>query len=189
MEALEASEQADGATQAHHREQAQTMARQGLAQARRVVQGLRPDLLEQASLPEAIQRAAQSWANQSGITTNTAVTGTPIPLHPQAETTVLRAVQEALANVQKHAQATAVQITLSYMGNVLMLDVNDNGRGLPTSPTPHSDHSGGYGLIAMRQRTAQLGGNVTLESEPDEGTTLTLQLPIQLVDAQESTPS
>ena len=173
----------------HHHEQAQAMARQGLTQARRVVQDLRPDLLEQAHLHEAIKRAAQSWAKQSGITANTAVTGNPIPLHPQAETTLLRAVQEALANVQKHAHATAVQITLSYMGNVLMLDVYDNGRGLPTTPEPASDHSGGYGLIAMRQRAAQLGGEVTIESEPDEGTTLTLQLPLHLFDNQQETPS
>ncbi|MCL4863338.1 MAG: hypothetical protein KJZ93_28290, partial [Caldilineaceae bacterium] len=96
---------------------------------------------------------------------------------PEAETTLIRAVQEALANVQKHAQASSVQVTLSYMDDLLMLDVQDNGIGLDNAPPP--SHGGGYGLTAMRQRVSQVGGSLTVESEPGEGATVVIQVPIQ----------
>ena len=78
------------------------MARRGVSQARRVVQDLRPEVLEKSPLPEAVKRVVQGWTQQSGIQAQTTITGTHSHLHP-AETTLIRAVQEALANVQKHA--------------------------------------------------------------------------------------
>jgi signal transduction histidine kinase len=128
-------------------------------------------------LPQAIERVVQDWSQQSGIQAQTTITGTHNHLHPEAETTLIRAVQEALANVQKHAQASAVQVTLSYMGDVLMLDIQDDGIGLDNAPPP-SD-GGGFGLTAMRQRVSQVGGALTIESEPGEGTTVVVQLPLQ----------
>ena len=177
---LEASEQnlPDIATPSRrHLLQAKETARQGLRQARRVVQDLRPEVLEKSPLPQAIERVVQGWSEQSAIQAETAVTGTHIHLHPEAETTLIRAVQESLANVQKHAQASSARVTLSYMPDVLMLDVHDNGIGLNQAPKPMK--GGGYGLIAMRQRVSQVGGSLTIESEPNEGTTVVVQLPIQ----------
>ncbi len=177
---LEASEQnlADNMPQSrHHLTQAKEMARRGLSQARRVIQDLRPEVLEQSSLPEAITRVVQGWAQQSGIQAQATITGTHRHVHPEAETTLIRAVQEALANVQKHAQASSVQVTLSYMDDVLMLDVQDNGIGLASAPPPGK--GGGYGLTAMRQRVSQVGGSLAVESEPGEGTTVVIQVPIQ----------
>ncbi|MDX1521148.1 MAG: sensor histidine kinase [Anaerolineae bacterium] len=177
---LEASEQnlSENVAQSHHHlTQAKDMARRGVNQARRVVQDLRPEVLEKSPLPEAIERVVQGWAKQSGIQAQTTITGTHNHLHPEAETTLIRAVQEALANVQKHAQASSAQVTLSYMGDVLMLDVQDNGIGLDSAPPPST--GGGYGLTAMRQRVTQVGGSLTVESEPGEGTTVVVQVPIQ----------
>lgn len=176
---LEASEQnlPDIATRSHHHLiQAKETARQGLNQARRVVQDLRPEVLEKSPLPQAIERVVQGWSEQSGIRAETAITGTHVHLHPEAETTLIRAVQESLANVQKHAQASSVRVTLSYMGDMLMLDVYDDGIGLDQAPQP--EQGGGYGLIAMRQRLSQVGGTLTIESEPNEGTTVVVQLPL-----------
>jgi signal transduction histidine kinase len=177
---LEASEQnlsENVAQSRHHLTQAKEMARRGVNEARRVVQDLRPEVLEKSPLPEAIKRVVQGWTQQSGIQAQTTITGTHHHLHPEAETTLIRAVQEALANVQKHAQASSAQVTLSYMGDVLMLDVQDNGIGLENAPPPSK--GGGYGLTAMRQRVRQVGGSLTVESEPGEGTTVVIQLPIQ----------
>ena len=130
-------------------------ARVGLDQARRVVQDLRPDLLEQGSLPDAINRAAARWQPESGLEVRTSVTGVPVPLPPDIEVTLLRAAQEALINVRKHARATEVQLTLSYMPDTVILDVQDNGVGLAgAEPSPLS---GGYGLQAMRERAALRG--------------------------------
>ena len=90
--------------------------------------------------------------------------------------TLLRAAQEALNNVTKHAQATDVRLTLSYMGDVVSLDVQDNGVGLAGAEP--SRFAGGYGLQAMRERVAQNGGFVTLESDPGEGTTVVVTIPL-----------
>ena len=176
---LEAADQAlpdDLDTLQKHLDRARGTARTSLEQARRVVHALRPHSLDQRSLPDAIERTAVRWREETGIPLTTTTTGDPIPLHPDIEVTLLRAAQEALANIRKHAQATDVQLTLSYMDDVVVLDVQDNGvafAGAATSPL-----SGGYGLQAMRERAEQCGGSVTLESEPGEGTTVVVSIPI-----------
>lgn len=162
-----------------HLTQAEDAARDGLTQARRVVQALRPAALEIGSLPDALHNVVAKWQQQSGIPATFTVTGAPLPLAADAEVTLLRATQEALANVHKHAQATAVSVTLSYVGDAVLLDVQDDGVGLAngrlaTDPT----HSGGYGLTAMRERVTQHNGAVELESESGEGTTLVVSIPV-----------
>jgi signal transduction histidine kinase len=176
---LEAADQAlpdDLDTLQKHLDRARGTARASLEEARRVVHALRPHSLDQRSLPDAIERTAVRWQEETGIPLTTTTTGDPIPLHPDIEVTLLRATQEALANIRKHAQATAVQLTLSYIDDVVVLDVQDNGvafAGAAASPL-----SGGYGLQVMRERAEQCGGSVTLESEPGEGTTVVVSIPI-----------
>jgi signal transduction histidine kinase len=176
---LEAAEQAlpNDLDKLHkHFDQARSTARASLDQARRVIQDLRPELLEQHSLVEAIERLAVRWKRESGIPVTATITGNPIPLHPNIEVTLLRSTQEALNNIRKHAQATDVQLTISYMDDVVILDVQDNGVGLNgAAPSPLS---GGFGLQAMRERVEQCGGFVTLESDSGEGTTLVLSIPL-----------
>ncbi|MEM7117778.1 MAG: sensor histidine kinase [Chloroflexota bacterium] len=174
---LEAAEQALPTGQPvieRHISQAQKTARESLAQARRVVEDLRPAPLEEAALPEAIRQVVAKWERRGKETAVFTVTGEERPLSPQIEDALLRAVQEALANVRKHAQATHVALTLSFIGDLVLLDVQDDGVGLAAS----NRSDGGFGLIAMRQRVTRLGGSVTLESEPDSGTTLAIQIPI-----------
>ena len=178
---LEAAEQALGdsnATAQRHVVQARQTAREGLGQARRLVQDLRPEPLEDAALPEAIQSVAGRWADASGIGTAVTVTGQALPLPGNVETTLLRVTQEALANVRKHAQARSVAITLSYLGDVVLLDVQDDGVGLARGTAVADPQDGGFGLIAMRERVAQLGGELLIESEPGEGTTVAVSIPL-----------
>jgi signal transduction histidine kinase len=174
---LEAAEQAisDSQTTQKHLDQARSTARSSLEQARRVVQDLRPGSLEKQSLPETIERTAARWGEETGIPVTAKATGEPVHLHPNIEVTLLRAVQEALHNIRKHAQATDVQLTLSYMGDVVILDVQDNGVGLDGAEPSHL--SGGYGLQAMRERVEACGGTLTLESDPGEGTTVVIAIP------------
>lgn len=176
---LEAAEQAlpnDMDMLQEHLDRARSTARISLDQARLVIQDLRPDLLEQRSLPDALDRVAARWREETGIPLTTQTTGSPVPLPLNIEVTMLRATQEALANVRKHAQATAVQLTLSYMGDVVILDVQDNGAGIGGAES--SGLSSGYGLQAMRERVAQCGGAVELESEPGVGTTIVVTIPL-----------
>jgi signal transduction histidine kinase len=170
-----------GATDAQrHLELARYVARDSLVEARRLVRTLQPKQLEEAALPHIIQRVASRWSQASEIPTTTTITGADQRLNPEIEVTLLRATQEALANIRKHARAQAVNVTLSYMGDTVMLDIQDDGRGFDAEeqvvalPSPE----GGYGLKAMAERVAQLGGYFQVESVPGEGTTLVVQFPI-----------
>ena len=80
-----------------------------------------------------------------------------------------------LANIHKHAQASEATVTLSYMGDCVMLDVQDNGVGLNGAD---SNWQGGFGLTAMRERVEQLGGSLLVESEDREGVTVVVSIPV-----------
>ena len=175
---LEAAEGAlpDPETMQKYIDRARSTARSSLDQARRVVRDLRPDSLEEQSLPEALERTAARWGDETGIPVITNVTGHPVPLHPNLEVTLLRATQEALHNIRKHAQATEVQLTLSYMTDMVILDIQDDGVGLGGAKP--SSLSGGFGLQAMRERVEACGGTLSLESDPGEGTTVVILIPL-----------
>ena len=89
-----------------------------------------PAALESRSLPEALDGVAREWSDLNGIPIDIRVTGEVIALHPDIEVALLRTAQEALANVARHAGATRAGLTLSYMGDVVTLDVRDDGVGL-----------------------------------------------------------
>jgi signal transduction histidine kinase len=165
---------------AQHIDQARQTARASLEQARRLVWELRPQSLEEATLPEAIDRAGQKWAQESGIPCEVNSTGQVVALHPQIEITLLRAAQEALNNVRKHAQADEVCMTITYFDDLVVLDVQDNGQGFDTD-VKQLDPLGvqsGYGLTAMRQRVEKLDGKLLVESGAGEGTTLVIEIPV-----------
>ena len=178
---LEAADQAlesDLSSARGHIGQATATARESLGQARRVVQDLRPEVLEGSSLAEAIQREAAKWSQRTGVAAAVTTTGTALSLPAEAEVTLLRAVQESLANVHRHAGASRVSVTLSYMPDRVLLDVQDNGRGFNPKTSTQSD-GGGFGLTAMRQRAEALAGAVYIESSPGEGTTIVVEIPRQ----------
>ena len=188
---LEAAEQAlpEGLTSVQsHIHKARDTARTSLAEARRLVLALRPKSLEESTLPDALKREAERWTENTGIKTDFAVTGDPIILHPEAEVSLLRAMQEGLSNVHKHAQAREVSVTLSFMDDQVALDVHDDGQGFdPHNETSSSDQGGGgFGLQVMRQRVGQIGGEVLVESSPEQGTTLVVQIPIVNEDPQDN---
>jgi signal transduction histidine kinase len=162
--------------------QARETARLSLREARRLVQALRPEPLEGVSLPEALQRVAQRWQEETNLPVNFSITGSPIPLAPEVEVTLLRLMQEGLANIRKHAQARQATITLSYMEDQVALDVHDDGQGFDPAilSLPPSQSRGGFGLQALRERLAQLSGQLIVESTPGRGTTLAAQIPIEV---------
>ncbi|WP_307797540.1 sensor histidine kinase [Actinomadura barringtoniae] len=159
-----------------HVDLAQTMARQSLSEARRSVQALRPGELEEAGLPDALAEVVERWSAVHHVPAEVSTTGTVRPMHPEVEGTLLRTAQEALANVAKHAGATRVALTLSYMGDLVTLDVRDDGAGFaPDQVRPNGD--GGYGLTAMRRRVARVAGTLEIESEPGAGTAISASVP------------
>jgi signal transduction histidine kinase len=163
-----------------HLDLARSVAREGLEEARRMLAALRPEILEQRGLPDAMGRVCEEWSRRTGIQANLSITGTPAPMHPQIELTLLRGTQEALTNVARHSGARMASVTLSYMEDVLVLDVQDDGKGF-VPPSDRSPSTGaGFGLTGMRERAERLQGTFSVESVPDEGTTVSISLPVLL---------
>ncbi len=161
-----------------HITNATDLAREGLSDARRTVHAVQPQALADAGLPEAIGDVTGRWSGIVGIRASLTITGDPRPLHADVEVTLLRAAQEALANVAKHSEATRVGLTLSYMDDVVTLDVRDDGAGFdPHSIRENCSTGGGFGLKGMRERVQQLAGTLVVESEPGNGTALSVSVP------------
>ena len=156
-----------------HLQQVEQAAREGLDESRRIIWDMRPEQLEDATLVESIKNVAARWSAENRVRVETAVTGSPHLLDESVETALLRITQEALHNVKKHAKARDVNITLSYMPDLLALDIADNGKGFSTSRNGR-----GFGLNTMREREEELGGTLTIESELGKGTTVAVSLPI-----------
>jgi signal transduction histidine kinase len=161
-----------------HVDRALALAKENLAEARRSVQALQPRQLEEARLPDAVAELARRWAGETGIRPHVEVTGEPVPLSPAIEVALFRVAQEALTNVARHSGAARVGLTLSYLGDVVLLDVRDDGAGI-------GDGDGrGFGLNSMRQRIRGIGGAVTVESAPGEGTSISASVPMIPAEAQ-----
>ena len=178
---LEAAQQTGSEAERDRRiSNATQLARDSLAEARRSVQALRPQALEDSKLPDALAGDVARWTATSGVPAEVTATGDPQPLHPEVEVTLLRLAQEALANVAKHAAASHAWVTLSYMADVVSLDVRDDGAGFDppaAGEVAASRAGGGFGLIAMRQRVNRLAGQLEIESEPGAGTAVSATLP------------
>ena len=182
---LEAADAADArpADRRRHLEAARQLARDSLAEARRSVQALRPQTLDTAALPEAIGEVVEGWSRLNGVAAELITTGAPKPLLPEIETTLLRTAQEALANVARHAAANRVALTLSYMEDVVTLDVRDDGDGFDPGAPRDPAYEGGFGLSAMRERVSRIAGTLEVESEPGGGTAISACVPAITIGA------
>jgi signal transduction histidine kinase len=177
---LEATEQAAGnrAEWRRHLDTASALARENLAEARRSVHALRPEALDSARLPDALRGVTKRWGERAALPVEFTTTGTVRPLHPEIEATLLRITQEALSNVAKHAGATRVGMTLSYMEDQVTLDVRDDGTGFAPDSLPCNGNAhGGFGVSGMRHRLRRLAGTLDIESEPGSGTAISATVP------------
>ena len=154
-------------------QQAEDAAREGLDEIRRIVWDMQPEQIEKASLVEAVEELAARWSAENRVQVKMNVTGTPRSLTSSAETALLRISQEAMHNINKHAQAKNVNITFSFMEDMFVMDIVDDGLGFDPSKT-----SNGFGLKTMRDRIEELGGILTIESERGRGTAIAVSLPI-----------
>ncbi len=156
------------------------LAREGLADTRRIVDALMPAQLEGAALADALRRMLVRLHDETGVHTELRVDEDFPPLPVTTEVALLRTAQSALANVRLHAHAGRVVVTMSDGGDAVRLDVVDDGIGFdatgwasrPVGP------EGGYGLRAIRERLRELGGTLDVESAPGEGAALSASVPI-----------
>ncbi|RKN05734.1 sensor histidine kinase [Streptomyces radicis] len=167
-----------------HVARAAALARESLGEARRSVRDLGPAALEHDALPEALRKIAAVSARAAGTPVEFTVTGAVEPLHDEIEATLLRIAQEALANAGRHAGASRIGVTLSYMEDEVTLDVRDDGRGFDVAALPQrAGGGGGFGLGGMRARAERVAGSVDVESEPGQGTAVSARLPVVPVAA------
>ena len=156
--------------------QALEQARESLAEARRSVLDLRAGPLERQTLAAALETLGRRFADETGIAvaTNIAQEGPRLPA--RAEEALYRIAQEALANVRRHAQASAVQIELHITGDQAMLTINDNGRGFSAEGEP-TESGHGFGLIGMQERARLLNGTMRISSCAGEGAQVEVMIP------------
>jgi len=166
---------ADAAAAERHVMQAQAIARASLGEIRRLVLALRPSPLSEAPLGTALPRVVREWAAVHGVQAEVEVGALPA-LDNDAEVLLLRATQEALSNVSRHAAARRVSVTLQRADDLVLLEVEDDGVGMPNGSAPE-----GLGLLGMRERARRFGGRVIVEPAAGGGTSLTVALPLAAI--------
>ncbi len=179
---MEAAEGATKLTQKNpldHILKARETARRNLEQVRHVLQDLRTEPNGHPSIQQVLRQEVEAWSNQSGIAADFKVTGQTVNTCEEVSHTLLRVTQESLTNIRKYADANDVSVTLSFLSDCLILDVQDDGVGLEeTIPAEKNILSGGIGIPTMTERVENLGGTLTIESLPQLGTTVVAQIPI-----------
>lgn len=173
LEAVETALDTDPATAHRHLDRARETARENLAEARALVAALSPPDLGRTSLPEALRRLVERAGAESDLVADLAVTGDPRGLPAEHEVALLRAAQEALTNVRRHADASRVEVSLGYTGAAVRLTVRDDGRGFD----PDAPGNGGYGLAGMRARASRVGGAVRVLAAPGAGVSVSFEVP------------
>jgi two-component system, NarL family, sensor kinase len=151
----------DGLVQTHH---------QALRDIRRLVDGLRPPVLDQLGLLPALRDRA---ARLSGsVVISVEADADPEPLPAAAEVAVYHIVSEALTNVVRHASASVCTVRLCRDDRALRVEIRDDGKGLPPGYQP------GVGLQSIRERSAELGGSAEIRDAPEGGTVVSATLPL-----------
>ena len=148
----------------------------------RVESELRPPALDELGLEAALIGTVHAWTTDTGIPIELNNAGLhDLPLLPMAETTVYRVVQEALANVRRHARAHRVRIRITRDDQALQVTVADDGRGFdPAATGSDTDLPRSLGLVGMRERATRIGGTLIIESRVGKGTAISLTTPARL---------
>jgi signal transduction histidine kinase len=152
------------------------VARENLAEARAMVAAFAPVALDSATLVEALERLTDRFGRETGLATRldtAALADGGSRLTRAEEIVLLRGAQEALANVRRHASASAVVLRLSRIGDAVSVHVEDDGVGFDPSAAE------GVGLAGLRVRAEEVGGAVDVASVPGQGTRVTVRVPVR----------
>lgn len=157
----------DPQSAAEHLEAALQLNRETQQELKLIIAELRPAALEGKGLAQALTESATRWQEHTGIKVETAISGDR-SLSLDVEQALYRISQEALSNIARHAEADTAQITLSIAPDKVILSIADNGRGFEAAAvTPNS-----LGLTGMKQRLAEVGGTLMVNTTLGSGTTV-----------------
>ncbi|MBI4788927.1 MAG: GAF domain-containing sensor histidine kinase [Chloroflexi bacterium] len=150
-------------------------------QIRRAIYNLHPPILDAVGLGSALQSYVNQFQRVSGIACRLEISGKALRLPIQAESSIYHLVEEALANIAAHAQATESSVALDYRDATLDITVEDNGCGFDPDPWLQDARRNGshLGLLSMQERAKSLVGSMDVESAPGCGTRLIFRIPIE----------
>lgn len=160
----------------HHLDTAQQLVRQSLNEARNSIWNMRSHILESNDLPGAVAVVLRHFCDGTGVEATIEHTGNPQRFAPLLENNVLRVAQEAISNALKHSHAKKIAVKLEFAGRQFRLIVVDDGSGF--DPGASSSNSGGFGLVGMRERAAEMKGDLNVCSDPVNGTRVILAVPV-----------
>ncbi|WP_194435533.1 cache domain-containing protein [Vibrio fluminensis] len=162
-------------TQKQHLAHSQQSLMMAINEVRHISHKLRPSALDDIGLEAALNTLLQDFRAHSGLNIDTVFDTKRGKLKSEVATTLYRVAQESLTNIEKHSQATEVNVILQQLGSRLQLIIRDNGVGFDVGSTLRKSGTG-IGLRNMRERVEFIGGDFELESEPGFGTEITVLL-------------
>ena len=163
-----------------HVRRARRLTLECLQDVRRSVAAMRAATLEELAIEPSLRRLASEFAESTGLSVQLRVDlGEDAQLPPELAQALYRAVQEGLTNVQKHAQASEVDVTLRRARESVTLEIHDNGVGTTVTANGHQSDSSGYGLVGLRERVALLDGELSFGPSPGGGSCLRLSIPLR----------
>lgn len=158
-------------------ERAHELSRETLAEVRRSVWTLAAPVVEGPALVAALDEATQRFVARTGVPASYQHEGPPLNLASERAVQVLRIVQEALQNVEKHASAGRVEVgSRAEAGGTALVWVRDNGRGFDPMHAPSNAGGSGFGLRSLDERARLAAAQLSIESAPSQGTTVCVTL-------------
>jgi two-component system sensor kinase len=154
--------------------------RDGIHEARRLIDGVRPPGLDHQDLTSALRELVAKAGDSSGIPIEFIAENEGVRLDPAVETAIYRLVQESLSNVWRHSGAARARVELTRSGSAMRLTVRDWGRGFE----PEKVAAARFGLSGMQQRAKLAGGTFSLKSAPGKGCKIVAEFPLQAAVSQ-----
>lgn len=142
---------------------------------RRIAADLRPLMLDDLGLLPAVEWLVENFTQRTGVPCELAISTADFKLHDAHSSAVFRIVQEALANIAKHAQASSAKVAIEQDGSEVTISVRDDGLGF-SPQDPRKPNS--FGLMGLRERAYLLGGEAAIISVPGHGTRIEVRLPL-----------
>jgi two-component system sensor histidine kinase UhpB len=151
-----------------------TLVGEAMSSVKRIIAKLRPEILDEHGLEEAIKWYAKEFAERNGVGMNLKI-HMGIVLSMDISHTIFMIIQESLTNISRHAKATQVYIGLNISEDNIIIRVSDNGIGIKKDEI---ESKTSWGIISMKERAKSLGGTFDIYSEPGDGTVIRIVIPL-----------
>jgi signal transduction histidine kinase len=159
-------------------DRAKNLMQKAIADLRRVIYDLRPYVLHEAGIVQAIERLADDFNSIAGFRPIVSTAGSPCRFQSEAEMAAYRIVQESFNNILRHSEATDAKVSLRFEADRITVSVSDNGKGFVVAPPGVKAEEKRFGLLGMRERARSVGGELNLTSAFDQGTAIVVTIPM-----------